>query len=98
MLGCILLRFCKCTKFGMCHGTTISDFLLVLGLEFESWLARLNKIIVACSYSTSEAWGGSWNISELTISPLEFRLTERKPSIQKLQSNNAFSSLQLRCK
>jgi len=25
------------------------------GLEFESWLAQLNKIIVARSYSTSEA-------------------------------------------
>jgi len=25
------------------------------GLEFESWLAQLNKIIAARSYSTSEA-------------------------------------------
>jgi hypothetical protein len=27
------------------------------GLEFKSWLAQLNKIIVARSYSTFEAWG-----------------------------------------
>jgi hypothetical protein len=28
-----------------------------LEVEFESWLAQLNEIIVARSYSTSEAWG-----------------------------------------
>ena len=30
------------------------------GLEFKFWLVQLNKIIVACSYSTSEAWGGGF--------------------------------------